>query len=794
MGSFEYQVPLEQFSLELANEGLDEAKGAERTKSLDKPGHGALSVRMRANKPNQAAVMSNRLTRPFGLSCARAALLASLLSCSEKTSESTPVSAPTPTPPTAGGGALPQRSALAKTAARNVSAIDARAVDVSVGYAHVCAALANGRVACWGSPVFGALGSDPKRAGGVVLVPGITDASSVHARNHHSCALHQSGRVTCWGDNGFHQTGAHSGNGVTTLVRDGAKALALGDTFSCVLMNSGEVRCVGRVRPSASETTRWATPLRGMPKVESIAAGKNTLCGAKGAKTWCVGRNFDRLVGLEEPTYHNVVAAPALRNLRRVAMGYSHSCGLRGKGHVVCLGSYLYGRRGDGKDDSVASPTGKTKRVTSGGQRVDIGFAENADDLARWGEHLERRGARQKRATRVVGVKGAVELAAGWHHTCARAKTGRVWCWGKNEHGQLGNKTHTTTSRPVSVSGLVDAVAIDVSDNVGCAVKKNGSVWCWGSGKHGLLGPRREAGSSVPVKVLEVRSTAAEVRSTSAAVKSTDTPNVDGPLAITKAGSRTPLPHAVARVREGALEIAIGSDRPPACASDVPWVKNTMRAQFRVHPGPGGTFFAGRPFGVLVTAAGSGFSPAWVRIELEPFNPSAGPVKGRVVLPRYGGGSFSATLCKHDSSAFHALPDSTPKKKISGVWRDKPFVAQSVLATLSGHGDHRFIASIHLFPNKRLRCSALAQKHDAKIILTDLGGTAEQAPILGSPQPVRISYNPVVYGWVQFDKLAFRAGKTMRGRFAASSHPATPASHRAELAGRFTATVCPTGN
>ena len=32
-----------------------------------------------------------------------------------------------------------------------------------------------------------------------------------------------------------------------------------------------------------------------------------------------------------------------------------------------------------------------------------------------------------------------VEIAAGGYHSCARVKTGRVFCWGGNGNGQLGD-------------------------------------------------------------------------------------------------------------------------------------------------------------------------------------------------------------------------------------------------------------------------------------------------------------------------------------------------------------------
>ena len=47
----------------------------------------------------------------------------------------------------------------------------------------------------------------------------------------------------------------------------------------------------------------------------------------------------------------------------------------------------------------------------------------------------------------------AAGLACGAAHSCARLRDGRVYCWGANEEGQLGNGAYTLRSEPVAVDG-----------------------------------------------------------------------------------------------------------------------------------------------------------------------------------------------------------------------------------------------------------------------------------------------------------------------------------------------------
>jgi hypothetical protein len=86
-----------------------------------------------------------------------------------------------------------------------------------------------------------------------------------------------------------------------------------------------------------------------------------------------------------------------------------------------------------------------------------------------------------------------VQLALGDNHGCALKPDGTVWCWGKNDHGQLGD--NSTTDRPAAVP-VVDAslsaklkgvTAITAGANHTCALIA-GALYCWGDDSNGQLG------------------------------------------------------------------------------------------------------------------------------------------------------------------------------------------------------------------------------------------------------------------------------------------------------------------
>jgi alpha-tubulin suppressor-like RCC1 family protein len=97
--------------------------------------------------------------------------------------------------------------------------------------------------------------------------------------------------------------------------------------------------------------------------------------------------------------------------------------------------------------------------------------------------------------------------------TCVRRTDASLWCWGNNEHGQLGTGDNATRRMPVSVAPQVIGNALDaVSSGAGfaCARKTDGTLWCWGSNAYGQLGTGGTAPSAVPVQV-DPRGLGAEV-------------------------------------------------------------------------------------------------------------------------------------------------------------------------------------------------------------------------------------------------------------------------------------------
>lgn len=90
-------------------------------------------------------------------------------------------------------------------------------------------------------------------------------------------------------------------------------------------------------------------------------------------------------------------------------------------------------------------------------------------------------------------------IAQGHNHRLALTTDGKIWAWGFNNFGQLGDGSNTTRDVPVQVANMANAVAIAAGDSHSLALTSDGKVWAWGVKEE--LGNGAIADSNLPVPV-----------------------------------------------------------------------------------------------------------------------------------------------------------------------------------------------------------------------------------------------------------------------------------------------------
>ncbi len=201
-----------------------------------------------------------------------------------------------------------------------------------------------------------------------------------------------------------------------------------------------------------------------------------------------------------------------------IGVGARHVCSLTASGTAQCWGRNDNAQFGDGSSVAVAvSPRtvagvmtyesiGAGAAHTCGVTRYGDVYCWGKNDLGQIGDGTTfARGA----PVRVGGAGVYRSVHGGIGHTCALDIAGVVRCWGDNSVGQLGDGTRVSQVLPTVVHLPQGAAAIAVTTGArhSCAVLSDQRVVCWGANRDGQLGTAGDDGSAEPREVPGVRAT-----------------------------------------------------------------------------------------------------------------------------------------------------------------------------------------------------------------------------------------------------------------------------------------------
>ncbi|MBN1430548.1 MAG: hypothetical protein JXB07_19410 [Anaerolineae bacterium] len=180
--------------------------------------------------------------------------------------------------------------------------------------------------------------------------------------------------------------------------------------------------------------------------------------------------------------------------IRSVSAGLSHSIILLTDGHVWGWGDNAYDQLGNGAKRRMITPVllqglHNICMIEAGSNHAVAldarGFVWTWGQYGTYRTYLLDQGnsivLRFPEPTMLPELSNIVMVAAGNHHSLALDNHGRVWAWGQNGYGQLGDGTVNAAKVPIQVGGLDNVVAISAGALHSLALKSDGTVWGWGN-------------------------------------------------------------------------------------------------------------------------------------------------------------------------------------------------------------------------------------------------------------------------------------------------------------------------
>ena len=305
---------------------------------------------------------------------------------------------------------------------------------LAIGGVRIMELTTNGNVICWGGNKFGELGDYTHLdSTNPVHAVGLANITKIAAGLNYSLAIDAEGALWTWGqlDEG---PGAINFpvkvSGMTNVIAMAAYGREGAPDPAVAVKADGTVWMWGM-----SDCDDYGFPpvqIAGLSNVVSVAAGDcQTLALTTNGMVWMWGSGNDIPVPVS-----------GLSNIVAICAGDSHALALASSGVVWAWGDNSAGQLGDGETERYSAAP-----------------------------------------VRVVGLTNVIGIAGGTWHSVAVDGQGRLWAWGNDQGGQLGDGGSVGhASLPMQVHGLSNIVSAAAGSFASAALDGNGRGWQWGMG------------------------------------------------------------------------------------------------------------------------------------------------------------------------------------------------------------------------------------------------------------------------------------------------------------------------
>ena len=372
----------------------------------------------------------------------------------------------------------------------------------SASFYHSCAIALNGRAYCWGSGNSGKLGNGSTASSRVpvaVNTSGVLAGKTIKqisAGENHTCAIASDNRAYCWGSNKNGQLGNGStadSNVPVAVNMSGAlagktiKQMSVEFSTSCVVASDNRAYCWGSNKNGQlgnGSTADSRVPvavntsgvLVGKTIKEVTTGGFHTCALDTSSKMYCWGLNSSGRLGggltsilSNVPVAVNMSGALAGKTIKQMSVEFSTSCVVASDNRAYCWGSNKNGQLGNGSTADSNVPVAVNMSGALAGKTIK-------------------------------------QILAGGDHGCVVASDDKMYCWGLNNNGELGNNSSVNSSVPVAVNtdGVLAGKTIrqmSAGFSSTCAVDSEYNMYCWGYNDNGQLGNNSTNNSRVPARV-----------------------------------------------------------------------------------------------------------------------------------------------------------------------------------------------------------------------------------------------------------------------------------------------------
>ena len=199
---------------------------------------------------------------------------------------------------------------------------------------------------------------------------------------------------------------------------------------------------------------------------------------------------------------------PIGMSIKNVVSNTYVTCAITTSDELYCFGRNNQSQIGNGDTNDVITPYLTMKDV----EAISIGYGEDKahacaikkdKTLWCWGynNHGQVGDGTTKVKSRPVLVKGELEgkevvsLGLGFAHTCVLTSESKnnLYCWGYNAYGQIGDGTTNDQLLPKNILGSlenkkIDNLSVGVNQTCVTTTDNKNNLYCWGANDNGQIG------------------------------------------------------------------------------------------------------------------------------------------------------------------------------------------------------------------------------------------------------------------------------------------------------------------